>query len=382
MIRFLVAVFILACASVPARGQVAWTRSDAAELLSVADSVDAEGLDPADYDVRALRERLASAEGGWDALSSQIFLRLASDLYQGHVRGKSAVAWWIAGPAMTEDERLKLLASTLARHDVAATLRGLVPRNAQYRRLKAALASTPRTDVEAVRRLRANLERWRWMPRELGKRYLLVNVPAFTVTMVEEGRADATRRVIVGKRVTPTPQFSTTATGAIFNPWWDVPDSIVRESVGRLVRTQPAAARAKGYVVQGGRYRQRPGPDNALGQVKLVMPNPYRVYLHDTPTRALFDRDERALSHGCIRTQDVVSLVRELLAGTDGWTAEEIDAALARGHTVQADFARPLPVYVTYFTAAVDEAGHLVTYPDVYRRDEPIIAALTDREAR
>src|SRR3546814_1081190 len=108
-------------------------------------------------------------------------------------------------------------------------------------------------------------------------------------------------QVIVGKTKTPTPVFAAQVTGVTFNPWWEIPESIVAESVGKLVRTRPAEAARRGYVVQDGRYRQRPGPQNALGRMKLMMPNPYSIYLHDTPAQSLFARDVRAFSHGCVR---------------------------------------------------------------------------------
>jgi len=217
------------------------------------------------------------------------------------------------------------------------------------------------------------------MPRALGDRYLLVNVPAYTVTLFENGVPVASRPVIVGKPNTPTPQFSATVTGVIFNPWWDVPDSIVRESIGRLVRTQPGIARERGYVVQGRRIRQRPGPGNALGQAKLVMANPFRVYLHDTPSRGLFEEGVRALSHGCVRTQDMLGLAQDLLEGTAGWTRADINRTVTVGTTVQADLARPLPVYVAYFTATAEADGSVRAYPDMYKRDEPIVTQLIDR---
>src|SRR3546814_10465439 len=107
-------------------------------------------------------------------------------------------------------------------------------------------------------------------------------------------------QVIVGKTKTPKPVFAAQVTGVTFNPWWEIPESIVAESVGKLVRTRPAEAARRGYVVQDGRYRQRPGPQNAFGRMKLLLPNQYSTYLHDNPTQSLFERDVRAFSHGCV----------------------------------------------------------------------------------
>lgn len=381
MTRLLVAALVLLlCTPSPARAQASWSKADAAELLGVVERVGAEGLDPADYDVAALRSDTAHWPEGWEARATGVFLHLAADLSQGHVRDRARLGWYIAGPVLGEDERLTLLETALARQTVRETLQSLAPQHAQYWLLKAALAATPASDQSARQRLRANLERWRWMPRRLGARYLLVNVPAYTVALVEGGVPAGTRRVIVGQRSTPTPQFAATVTGVIFNPWWDVPDSIVRESVGKLVRSQPALAKQRGYVVQGDRIRQRPGPGNALGQAKLVMANPYRVYLHDTPNRQLFDEAVRSISHGCIRTQDVIGLAERLLDGAPEWARGDIDRALASGATVQANLTRPLPIYIGYFTAEAQRDGTVVSYADIYQRDEAIVSQLIDRE--
>ena len=151
-------------------------------------------------------------------------------------------------------------------------------------------------------------------------------------------------------------------TGVTVNPWWDVPPSIVAESAGRLTRTYPTEARRHGYVWGGGGYRQRPGPGNSLGLMKLVMPNPYKVYLHDTPEKALFDKPVRACSHGCIRVHDALEFVARLLG-------RPLDADVARGSTVNLPIDHPLPVYVAYFTADVSDAGAVEYHADIYGRD-------------
>jgi L,D-transpeptidase YcbB len=308
---------LLGTLAMPAHAQNLWTRPDAEELLSAIEGIGAEGLDPADYDAAALRRDLASGDAAaWNRRATTEFTHLASDLSNGHLRDRRSVAWRITGSPIDAGQASDLMARALATHDVRGTLAGLVPQHRQYKLLRAELAATPARDKAGIERLRANLERWRWMPRELGSRYLFVNVPAFTVSLVVQGRVVERRRVIVGKRTTPTPQFMVSVTGVILNPWWDVPQSIVRESVGQLVRTSPALARSRGYVVSGARIRQAPGPGNSLGQVKLIMPNPYSVYLHDTPNKKLFDEEMRAFSHGCIRVQDAIGLAASLLQET------------------------------------------------------------------
>lgn len=250
---------------------------------------------------------------------------------------------------------------------------GLRPRHPDYAVLRAALGA----ETDPVRRtaLARNMERWRWMPLELGREFVLVNAAVFQATLWRGPVRAGTWPVIVGKPKTPTPVFAATITGVTFNPWWEIPASIVRESVGAMVRRNPAAARQRGYVWSAGRYRQRPGPGNALGQMKLTMPNPYNVYLHDTPTKQLFTQDVRAFSHGCVRVGDAIGFAATLVAASR--TRAEVDAIVRSGQTTQVSTAAPLPVYIAYFTASTNERGELVFAPDIYGRDKrvPAVAA-------
>jgi L,D-transpeptidase YcbB len=382
MPRFLVLVVLLwMIAAAPVGAQTPqWSRSDAEELLSLVQEVRSEGLDPADYDHPDLRAALAS--GNAELLNggaTAVFLHIAADFSVGHVRGRDKRAWHITGPVMSEEYKQNLLHFALSAHQVKSTLRSLLPPNPEYESLKRALAATPSQDKAVIQRLRANLERWRWMPRELGKRYVLVNVPAFELTLVEDGKVIARRKIIVGKASTPTPQFSATIEAVQFNPSWYVPKSIIAESVGRLVTTQPEVARQRGYVVSKSGIRQRPGPENALGQMKLVMPNPYTIYIHDTPAKKLFDEEFRAYSHGCIRTEDALGFAADLLAGPN-WDRAAIDPLVKTGTTATVRLDRPIPVYVTYFTAATDQSGAVASHPDLYGRDGAVVASLIDRE--
>lgn len=374
---FLSGVLILAAMASPTIAQPQWQRGDAEELLAVVEQITADGLDPADYDATELRRDLAQADPKvWSSRATDVFLHLASDLSNGHVRNRQRHAWHIVASPLAESASEGLLTTALATHSVRESLAALLPRHRQYRALKAALAATSPKDKAGILRLRANMERWRWMPRDLGERYLLVNVPAFTISLVENGRVIERRRVIVGKVSTPTPQFAALVTGVIFNPWWDVPASIVRESVGRQLRANPALARARGYVVSNGRVRQAPGPANALGQMKLVMPNPFSVYVHDTPSKHLFAEEVRAFSHGCVRTDDALGLANSLIGKSAGTGA----AARDSGRTMQVDVAKPVPIYVVYFTAAAEETGEIATFPDIYARDGPVVEGLVDRQ--
>ena len=280
----------------------------------------------------------------------------------------------------------ELEGAALRDHRVGAALDALLPTGPEYHRLKLALARAPASDRATRITLRANMERWRWVPRVPGARYLLVNVAGYTAELVDDGRIVSMHRIVIGKPAKSTPQFSTAVEGVIINPWWELPKSIVAEGIGSLLVKNPAKAKAQGYVrgkTQGGgtRVRQAPGPRNALGQMKLVMPNPYTVYLHDTPSKALFDETARAFSHGCMRVDRPFDLATALLTGTPGWDRARIVTALASVKTIKADLSVPVPIYVVYFTVRADVDGKIIKYPDVYGRDAVVVAALTDREA-
>jgi murein L,D-transpeptidase YcbB/YkuD len=350
-----------------------WTRSAAQDLLTYVQGVGVEGLDPKDYAPDRLTTALAGTD---DALLStaatDAFLRISSDLALGHVRGDDRLAWHTPDTDIDAKQQYDMMQRAIGGASVRDILDGLLPTHPQYAELKLLLART--TDTVLRNKVRANMDRWRWLPRDLGKRYVIVNVPAYTVALVENGQVIARHPVVVGKPSTPTPQINATAVGVIFNPWWEVPDSIAHEVQGK-----------KGYLsVKNGdkiHYRMPPGPKNALGQVKLVMPNSLAIYLHDTPSKSLFSRPVRAFSHGCIRTQNIVHFA-ELLIDDPAWDRPAIDKVIASGKTTRVNATVPTPVYIAYFTvAARANEGGVISYADVYGRDKPVLAALSDKPA-
>jgi murein L,D-transpeptidase YcbB/YkuD len=232
------------------------------------------------------------------------------------------------------------------------------------------LAAVDAAPLEAQARLKvaASLARWQALPSPPARRWLLVNIPAYEISLYDGLARTGTWRAIVGKPKTPTPRFQGSVSGVILNPWWEVPKSIVAESVGWLVARNPKKAAAQGYVRDGDRYRQRPGPHNQLGLMKLDFRNPYSVGIHDTPSRQLFEKEKRAFSHGCIRVDDPFAFAAALLGPPT--SRDSLNTVRETNpDTQRLPLAEPLPVIVGYFTAEVAEDGTLRLFDDVYKLD-------------
>lgn len=252
-----------------------------------------------------------------------------------------------------------------------------------------------------VDQLRVNMERARWLFGDLEERFLLVNIARYRVVLVEQGQVTWSTRAVVGRPFRQTPVFKARMTYLEFNPTWTVPPTILREDLLPELRRDPEALWRKNMTVldfqgrpvdpsgidwatlpaRGFPYiiRQQPGPDNALGRVKFMYPNPHHVYMHDTPARALFGRAERAFSSGCIRLEKPFELVSLLLAGTE-WDDAAIGKVLASGQPRVVNLPRPITVLTLYGTA-VPEGGQVHFATDVYDRDARLLAAL-DAPAR
>lgn len=352
-----------------------WRPDQARALLNYIYNVGREGLNPYDYEPDALLAAIASGDPAVLAKeATDRFNELSSDLALGHVRGEARIGWHLVDKDLDEARQRALLVTALNENRIADALNGLLPTHPQYASLRTALASTPRTDVDKLNKIRLNMDRWRWLPRDLGQKYIIVNVPSYYATLVENGATRWKTRAVAGAIKTPTPQLSATAVGVILNPWWEVPKSIAPEVAGK-----PGYVAVKGKDGKVQRWRQPPGPANALGQMKMVMPNQWAIYLHDTNARSRFNSQVRALSHGCIRTRNIHDLAAELGSDDGGeWTREKIDEVLASGKTVEAKFVKPVPVYIVYFTAATLNDGGVIAYDDLYRRDAKVLQALLD----
>lgn len=246
----------------------------------------------------------------------------------------------------------------------------------------------------AVSDIIANMERWRWLPRDLGAFHVLVNIPEFQARVYRDGVRVHETRVVVGKPANQTPVFSDVMDHIIVNPYWNVPYSIASQELlssiqanvsylasrnyevlagGRVV--DPAAIDWSGVNLRSVRIRQRPGQGNALGDIKFMFPNQHAVYLHDTPSKSLFGRPSRAFSHGCVRVQDPFAFADAVLQLDPEWNAAKLKRMLGGGEK-RVDLDRPVPVHLVYFTAFVDANGALQRRPDIYGHNATLTRAL------
>jgi L,D-transpeptidase YcbB len=229
----------------------------------------------------------------------------------------------------------------------------------------------------------SNMERWRWLPRDLGKAYVMVNVPDFSLKTVNNGTTVFKTRIVVGKPATPSPSFSAQIENILVNPTWHVPESIIYGEYLPALAQDPTVLSRMGLIVErtaDGRIaiRQPPGERNALGRIKFNFPNRFHVYLHDTPDKKLFEHDRRAYSHGCMRVQNPAQF-GEVLASIaiphERYTAERLTRMFGGGEQ-WLKFKTPIPVHLTYLNAYVDEHGKLVVREDLYGYDARVQAAL------
>jgi murein L,D-transpeptidase YcbB/YkuD len=260
------------------------------------------------------------------------------------------------------------------------------------------------TATQRVRQIELNLERWRWLPRNLGERYIEVNTADFSLHVMERHQKVLDMRVVVGRPARRTPVFSTTMSYLVFNPYWTVPLTIavedilpkLTESIDYLVRQNikvyadwsenapeidPHSISWRDYNKNYFplRLRQEPGKSNALGQIKFIFPNKFAVYLHDTPQRSLFNRVQRDFSSGCIRVQDAPALAYYLLSDDPSWTHARLQEIFEGGQRQVVRLPRPIPVHLLYMTAWVDENDGLQFRNDIYHRDRDLNAALLKR---
>lgn len=252
---------------------------------------------------------------------------------------------------------------------------------------------------DRITQMLVNLERCRWMPNAFPSRFLLVNIPDFQLHAIDQKKVVDRIPVIVGKEMHQTVSFSGTMKSVVFHPYWVIPRSILYNEIipavirsptyisrnnmevldGSGNRVSPSTVHWRKYRRTGFPYtvRQRPGPDNPLGEVKFLFPNNYSIYLHDTPGKSLFEKEKRAFSHGCIRVGDAKRLARFVL-NAEGWSEQDVDSAFHAKTEYWVSLKQDLPVYIVYFTSWVDENGVLQFRKDVYGRDVRLRTELLD----
>ncbi len=260
-----------------------------------------------------------------------------------------------------------------------------------------------------IETLLINMERWRWLPHDLGPYYVTVNIPEFMLRVVEDGKTVHSTRVVTGKPDKQTPVFSDDMEEIVFNPYWNVPNSIKTEEIAPYLQQgggffgggwDTSVLARHNLRIRGANGReidpnsidwgrvdirnyelfQPPGPDNVLGTVKFVFPNKHDVYMHDTTQKNLFAQTVRAESHGCMRVQNPQALALLLLHHDQGWSQTQIDQAVATSEDNHVALQHQIPVYITYFTLKVNDDGSVSKFNDVYGHDARMAAALSGKE--
>ncbi len=250
--------------------------------------------------------------------------------------------------------------------------------------------------AERYRQILANLERWRWYPRDLGENYILVNIANFKLAVVKDGDTIREHKVVAGSRGNQTPTFSDTLQYIVINPEWHLPSSIAGKEVIPKLKKDPGYLKnhnmkvyANGSSIDASNidwsspearnYRlvQAAGPSNPLGRIKLIYPNKYLIYLHDTPAQSLFSQNQRAASHGCVRVENTVELAAYVLEGQEDWNEEKIQEVIESGKTTKVKIHRPIQVHHFYWTAWRD-GGKTIFSPDVYDLDKRIYTQLVE----
>lgn len=373
-------------------------------LLKALHEAETEGLQSRDYHLTRLGSLLtelrqqsqmaplsAVALADLDLLLTDALLTYGSHLLYGRYgRAAPRTAGMMFDTSQEKIDLVDVLQQGLEANRLAEALHSLLPRHPDYTKLRQALAryrQTPGAESQ-VRQISRNMERWRWLPQDLGQRYILVDVPAYTLDVMEQHQSVLTMRVVVGKPSWPTPVLSATMSYVVLSPDWRVPPNIAARELVPILRANP------GYLAQhnmrlssGSRtvdprsidwsqvstknfpysLRQEPGPKNPLGTIKFIFPNRFQVYLHDTPSRALFVKPERAFSHGCIRVEKPTDLAEYVLRGV--LSRERIVAGLGKRTSRTVPLAEPLPTYLVYRTVLVKDDGTLQFRPDIYGYD-------------
>ena len=232
---------------------------------------------------------------------------------------------------------------------------------------------------DRIKSITVNMERCRWITPTINtqKEYIAVNIPSYRLRYVKDGKIDLISNVVVGKELNKTVVFSGNMSYLAFSPYWNIPKSIVEKEI------KPGIAKNPNYLAShnmeyynNGNIRQKPGGQNSLGKVKFMFPNSNNIYLHDTPAKSLFNQDDRAFSHGCVRVEKARELAIKITGKDGGWDAKKVDAAMNSDKENTYALKTKIPVYITYFTAWADDNGNVAFFDDIYDRDNSLAGLL------
>jgi murein L,D-transpeptidase YcbB/YkuD len=361
-------------------------------LTRVAKAQDAavalDSLNPPQPQYKALKAKLAVVRKGMTDVEKPIIPAGPALKYSKDKKGQEivvedprvpALRQWFSLNAPDGDTKYdKTLSETIAKFQKEHRL----PATGQLTQATLDAINGPKRE-KAVDIIIANMERWRWMPRDLGETYVMVNIPDFTLRVVHDGKQVWKTKVVVGQPGKPTPLLSAEMKFITVNPTWNVPPSIIQNEYLPALREDPQAMDRIGLKVEQNpdgtvRIWQPPGDRNALGRIRFNFPNKFLVYQHDTPDKYLFAHDKRAYSHGCMRVENPLKYGEVLLGlalPNEHYTAERLQKMFG-GSEVNINFPTGIPDHLTYQTAFVDEAGALQIRDDVYGRDARLLAIL------
>jgi murein L,D-transpeptidase YcbB/YkuD len=365
-------------------------RNDLAEVLyNHAGQIEAEGVPvPLPYkekfDKLFAKQTKANAEN--DLLISSMYIFYAKKVFAGIDPKKSRqLGWYLPREKVSYADYLDELMkdNSLIREDDdqnIAMYYNLRKGLQRYRDMKASgIKDDQGVSIDLrIKTIMVNMERCRWLSPDItdAPEYIAVNIPSYQMRYVRDGKTVLQSDVVVGDEANKTVVFSGKLSYLVFSPYWNIPESIVEKEI------QPGIEKDKNYLENhhmewnGEHIRQKPGKDNSLGLVKFMFPNTNNIYLHDTPAKSLFNKDERALSHGCVRVQKARELAIMILDDDKNWTPEKIDEAMNSGKETQYALKKKIPVYIGYFTALADKDGNVTFYDDVYNRDAKLAKML------
>ncbi len=363
---------------------------------AIADSL--EALAPTQRGYRDLRRALAqyreiAQRGGWPSIDGGATIRVGdSGPRVVQLRKRLAATGDLDDQGTYPDLFDEGLAEAVRRFQQRANLQpdGVVGAKT--------LAQLNKSVDERIAQIRANMERWRWLPDDLGQRHIRVNIADFRLEAHADGKVERTHEIIVGRLYRKTPIFSGTMTYLVLNPWWETPPNLAAKDKLPAFRKDPQSVKTLGFQVinRSGelvdpqtidwntvpatnfpyRIRQAPGPENALGDVKFMFPNRHNVYLHDTPTRGLFAQTRRDFSSGCVRVQNPLDLAAWVLSDTPDWADEKIHSVAAGNTETRVTLKTAIPVHILYWTVVSDDTTTVRFVDDIYQRDQALIAAL------